>query len=372
MISNEVQARSTVFMKFIESFLAALALSNFILGLATLLPASVMRYFPLITLSSMIAVLLFAVAFSFYWHRKAKTGAFDSNRCHAWFRAILRYCLAFSLSIYGFAKLFDAQFATSFHRSDSVVNALSGSELTWNYFAYSFQLSAIIGFLQVAGAVCLLFRRTTLLGVAILLPVMLNVVLINLFYHISPGAFINSVIYTLGLMYLLSLYSKSLIPLFLHYKSSLPSIGNSALRMIARILILVISGGFVVYATHKNQSSTPFIGTWEVETMTRNGKPVPGDNWLTDSTAWKVIYIEKRKEIYCCPNPYTYEPERSLGLLYTYDELKNSLNLISFERSETSPDTIPVEIIGNNGSSMLWKMVLYKDTVQLQLKKANR
>lgn len=371
MLSHDVQARSYWFAKFAECFLASLAASNFILGFVTLAPRSVMTYFPLMTVSSMIAALLFSILFSLFWHRKEKAGSFDSGRRHAWFGALIRYWLAFSLALYGFAKLFDAQFASSFHRSNSVVSSLSGLELTWNYFAYSFQLSAIIGLLQIAGGTFLLFRRTTLLGIAILLPVMLNVVLINFFYQISPGAFINSVLYTLSLIYLLTLYRKPLVALFWNFKSTLPKIGNGALRTIARVFAIVVSGAFVVYATHKNESPAALIGKWEVEAMTRNGKPVPANDWLTDSTAWKVLYIEKRKEILCCPNPYVFDNKRSLWLEYAYDDLKKSLNLISYERDETKPDTIRVKISEDSGKSMIWNMVLYGDTIELQLKKAN-
>lgn len=371
MISNEAQIRTYWFTKFTETFLASIAISNFILGFLTLLPKSMLKYYPLMNLLGLIASFLVSLGFSVYWHRKAKAAGFDSVKYHAWFRAILRYWLAFSLALYGFSKLFDAQFSSSFHRSNSLVNSLNGSELTWNYFAYSFQLSAIIGFLQVAGGAFLLFRRTTLLGVAILFPLMLNIVLINLFYQISPGAFINSVLYILSLIYLLTLYRKPLVVLFLNYKSPLPKIGSGVLRSIARMFVIVASGTFVMYASHKNQSSPSFAGKWNVETMTRNGKTTPVNEWLTDSTAWKVIYIEKRKEIYCCPNPYVFDRKRSLWLEYAYNDLKKSLSVISYERSETEPDTIPVLISKNTAESMLWKMVLYKDTLELRLKKAD-
>jgi len=42
----------------------------------------------------------------------------------------------------------------------------------------------------------------------ILLPVMVNIVLINIFYKITIGAFFNSVIYLLALVFLLMLHVK--------------------------------------------------------------------------------------------------------------------------------------------------------------------
>lgn len=371
-MSSIAQIRSNWFTKFLESLLAAIAVSNFLLGFITLLPQSLMKHFPVITISSMLASVLFSLAFSFYWHRKAKTEGFDSAKCHAWFHALLRYWLAFSLAIYGFAKLFDAQFVSSFHRSDSLVNMLSGMDLTWNYFAFSYKLSAIIGFCQIFGGVLLLFRRTTLLGVAILLPIMFNIVLINIFYSISIGAFINSLLYTLGLFYLLTLNRNYLIDFFWNSKSTLPKIGNDTLRSVARVFSIFIACGFVVYASHKNRSSAKFVGKWKVETMIRNGKTIPENAWQKDTLAWKVIYIEERKEVYYCPNPYLYDENRSLWMKYNYDEANNTLKVISYERNEAIPDTIPVQVNKYNSKSMLWEMVLYKDTIQMQLKKVNK
>jgi hypothetical protein len=123
---------------------------------------------------------------------------------------MLRYWLALEIATYGFAKILKTQFARSYIRENTPVVQLNGFELTWNYFAHSYPLAVIIGLLQIGGAILLLFRRTTLFGVVILLPIMLNIVLINLFYHIAAGAFMNSVLFTLGLLYLLLLRRSAL------------------------------------------------------------------------------------------------------------------------------------------------------------------
>ena len=47
--------------------------------------------------------------------------------------------------------------------------------------------------LQLGGCLLLLYRRTRLLGVMILLPVMSNILFINVFYGINPGALNTSV-----------------------------------------------------------------------------------------------------------------------------------------------------------------------------------
>ena len=65
---------------------------------------------------------------------------------------------------------------------------LAGLELTWTYFGFSHGMSAIIAFAQIGGSVLLLFRKTALLGVCLLLPVLLNIILIDIFYEIFAVA----------------------------------------------------------------------------------------------------------------------------------------------------------------------------------------
>jgi hypothetical protein len=47
--------------------------------------------------------------------------------------------------------------------------------------------------LQLTGAALLLFRKTALLGAALLLPVMANIVLVNIFFFIAWGATCTSI-----------------------------------------------------------------------------------------------------------------------------------------------------------------------------------
>lgn len=75
----------------------------------------------------------------------------------------------------------------------------------------------ILGLIQISGAVLLLFRRTTLLGALILLPVMTNIILINIFYEISAGAFVNSLIFTIGLVFLIALRWRPLFAVLIGY-----------------------------------------------------------------------------------------------------------------------------------------------------------
>ena len=59
----------------------------------------------------------------------------------------------------------------------------------------------------------------------------------------------------------------------------------------------------------------------------------------------------------------------STFMKYEYDERTGALKVISFERNPERPDTISVEIDKFDGNSMEWRMVFYKDTLRMNLRK---
>ncbi|MEM6701018.1 MAG: hypothetical protein AAF599_21630, partial [Bacteroidota bacterium] len=60
-----------------------------------------------------------------------------------------------------------------------------------------------IGASQVIGAFLLLFERTKLLGVAILIPILLNIIVVDIAFKISWGATTSALMYLSALFYVL-------------------------------------------------------------------------------------------------------------------------------------------------------------------------
>lgn len=373
MISTETQEHSNWFLKFFLCLLAIVgAINSVIYTIAPLLPAKwAARIIP-VGLSMLLIAILFSVGFSIYWHYKAKKGKINSQKYRIWLTVLLRYWLAFHIMIFGFEKLFEVNFAFASHLEDALVNTLTGTELTWKYYGSTYGLAAIVGIFQIAGSIFLLFRRTVLLGVATLLPVLFNIVLINIFYGIGPITTFTSMLMTLGLCYLLLERKDAIIALFTKYKNPSPAVGNKALRAVLRVLCIVIPLVFIMYYRYDVHLSDKYFGKWKVDSMMRNGKKIAENAWEKDTSAWKVVYIEERGKIYYSPNPHMYVDSTSVLMRYQYDDTKNSLQVIAYERNPAQPDTIPVQINKFNGSTMQWNMVLYKDTIQMQLKKVIR
>ncbi|ESU21208.1 hypothetical protein FEDK69T_25750 [Flavobacterium enshiense DK69] len=315
--------------------------------------------------------IVFSIVFSIYWHYKEKSNSFNSEKCHVWLTTLLRYWLAVQIATFGFEKILGVNFAHSYHADDALTSTLNGQELTWIYYSYSYGLSLIVAFFQIVGSYLLLFRRTILIGVSLLLPVMFNIVLINLFYGIGIVVAFTAISMTLGLIYLLYQRKEEIISFFKRYEIGLPTIGNSTIRNSIRVVCILLPIFFITYYKSNVYASSKYFGKWEVETMKRNGSVIPEKAWEKDTLAWKNIYFEERGKLYCTPNPYKYDDDVSILFKYEYNEDKDAIRVISYEKNPQQPDTIPVQINKFKGNSMEWNMVFYKDTIQMQLKREN-
>ncbi len=366
---------STWFFKFCECLLAAVAVTSTVMMVMETVPRSFRETHEvfeeyILPFIYIIIPLLSAVLFSIVWHRRERAGRVDSGLRHAWLQGIIRYWLALSISTYGFAKILKTQFDTPSYRLDMPMGDVNGFGLTWYYFGYSYTLAVIIALFQIGGSILLLYRRTTLLGVMILLPVMVNIVFINLFFSIAPGAFFNSVIFTLGLTFLLLLDINKLKAAFWDLMERLPPInmGGNWGKHGLRFLPIVAAFSLVLFLVRTNENETVLKGTWKVVNMARNGQMLQSDAWLADTTAYNRIYFAGWYGCVFSPNPYRYRPAESLRGTYKFDSTKNTLRLMIFQ-SDTAkvPDTIQLAVSNRTAKSMRLQGVFYRDTVDMSL-----
>lgn len=304
---------------------------------------------------------------TYYWHRKEKNNRINSERIHTFLRGLIRYWLAYEISLYGFAKIFRTQFAPSYFGADIPVGNLSGFQLTWNYFGYSYTMAVIIACLQIGGSILLLFRRTTLAGVIILLPVMFNIILINQFYHIAAGAYLISVAIAICLLYLFLLRWVEIKTILFRSSANATSIWSRILGFVLKIFVVGCAFATIQSYLPAYTSST-FEGKWKVDTLIRNRKVLKDDDWLNDRHAWKNVYIEQGNIVKCSPNPYVYDERRAMEAKFTYDAKKHRMGLYITSDPE-HVDSVYVSINNYNGKSMEWNTILDRDTLKLYLSK---
>jgi len=203
---------------------------------------------PVIIFSLVGLSLLLALVFPFVWQYKERKQNINSEKLFGIFYAIIRYAIAFNLCRFGWAKLFGLQFNVPASVAATPINQLSGEWLTWYYFGHSFTFVVIIALLQISGAYLLLFRKTLLLAAIVLFALMLNITLVNIFYQMNAGALLQSVILTIGILFLILLDYDRLVLFFLKTKSNLPSLTLSSFTKTAlRLSAIVLSLLFTLY-----------------------------------------------------------------------------------------------------------------------------
>ena len=133
---------------------------------------------------------------------------------HTWVEWPLRLYVALMLSAYAIGKLAGGQFHLDplpEHLAQQTLGELSSFDLAWRFFGYSKVYIWIIGLSQLLGAVLLLHRRTTLMGIFVLLPILLNIIVVDLVFHIPGAATFNAIQFTFILFLLLWWDRKRLI-----------------------------------------------------------------------------------------------------------------------------------------------------------------
>ena len=115
-----------------------------------------------------------------------------------------------------------------------------------------------------------MFRKTTLLGSCLLLPVICNIVLVDIFYQIDPGATIVAIGLFFAVLLILSFHREELVNLFWTKQNSVvPDEPASRRRTLARNtvrLLLIVTPAIFTYwvANYNNRLPTPIDGAWDV------------------------------------------------------------------------------------------------------------
>lgn len=113
------------------------------------------------------------------------------------------------LMIYGTGKLIGGQFYRRGELPIEIANStkaeVSSFDLAWTFMGHSIYYIYFIAFAEIIGACLLLLNRTKLLGIAILLPIMINIIAFDIIFLDTYGALASAIIYTLLLFTILYL-----------------------------------------------------------------------------------------------------------------------------------------------------------------------
>jgi hypothetical protein len=314
------------------------------------------------------AVGLYFLAVIFYlfiWGRKIAVPSFNSQRVLAFWQGIIRYFIALDLCTIAFQKFFHLQFVLPLGVLDNPFSSLSGEEMLWAFFGHFYAFTVIIGSMQIIGSLMLLFRKTRLAGVIVLLPILLNILLLDWFYDLGIQVNLYITILCLAMVYLLLIEYARLIEFFFIAKSNLPQFEfkSTIWKNILRASVVFIP--LLLLAAYKFPPYYPQInGKYLVKSALVNGK-VQNLNTCKDSVLTKV-FIDHYDLVF----EFNDYQRRFIGN-YTYDVATGKITA-TWHYPAGLHDTLFAKILpGTTPTTKTLTGRMGKETIEIELLKIN-
>jgi len=323
---------------------------------------------PPIVLAVTVAVMLISsTIFSIVWYRKERKGTIDSSRTRAWFQGLLRYGIALELCLLGWEKIFHLQFITPIGKLDNPFSSFSLTDLLWAFFGQSYSFILVIGFIQIIGSVLLLFSRTRLVGVFILIPVLLNIILLDFFYEIASGPLTLAIILFGGVMYFLLIEYDRLKAFFFNAKNELPTVQfkSQTFKNLLRLSVVIVP--LIVILTNKRLA--PYVykktqlprGRYEVKQLSMNDKNIDVRD-CRDSIV-TMVYIEHDIVF------QYHEVDKRLFGEYIYDDQTKQIKAVwhyPLNRNDTLKATVT-----KKGSELIFDGTMGTSKIRIELLKTD-
>ena len=130
------------------------------------------------------------------------------------FELVFRQSVFIILNIYAISKIFGGQFYMKGKLPTEIANTTlgeaSGFSLAWTFMGHSYFYILFVGFTQLIGAWFLLWNKTKLVGVLILIPIMVNIIIFDIIFLDVYPALANAIIVFLMLLLIL-FFNKEII-----------------------------------------------------------------------------------------------------------------------------------------------------------------
>jgi hypothetical protein len=245
---------------------------------------------------------------------------------------------------------------------DLPYNSFSPSELFWNFFSYSYVFGCIIAALQIAGAMLLLFHRTRLMGLFILLPVLANILLMDIFYQIGYSVVVHASIMMAGVLYFLVMESNRLKEFFFTATNYLPALHMCKYaKFIIRLSIIYIP--LILIAMHGSPDKHPELtGKYDVTELRINHQLLQRGNYA-DSTLTLVYFDIKNG----CVFQFNTPAKRWNG---TFSKDSNHLKIKWFSPAD-KPFFNGTMSTANGLGKFILTGILGKDSIRMILQKVN-
>jgi len=158
------------------------------------------------------------------------------------FELVLRQCAFIILNIYAISKLFGGQFYMNgklpAEIAKTTLEEASSFSLAWTFMGHSYFYILFVGFTQLLGAWFLLWNKTKLIGVIILIPIMVNIIIFDIIFLDVYPALANAII-VFSMLLLVLFFNKEII--IGAYQRLIDSPKNSKVPLKRRLITIGIT-----------------------------------------------------------------------------------------------------------------------------------
>lgn len=174
------------------------------------------------------------------------------------FELVFRQCVFIILHVYAISKILGGQFYMKGKLPAEVANTTLGEtssfSLAWTFMGHSYYYILFVGIAQLIGAWFLLWNKTKLLGVLILIPIMVNIIIFDIVFLDVYPALANAIIVLSMLLLILFFNKEKVIEVFRvltnFTEKSKVLLKRRALTILITIIVIVLIfafGSFIEY-----------------------------------------------------------------------------------------------------------------------------
>ncbi len=243
--------------------------------------------------------------------QQARTGKHSEGRLISLLPYSIVYWLALDLSLFGFQKILHLQMIVPLGLLDTPFSSLSGENLVWAFYRWSYPFTLFIAGLQISSAYLLLFARTRLLALLIALPMLVHIIAMDYFYAMPTWVMLHALVLLTGVLSLLSLdYDRIKAFLLSTVQGLKPLPFSSATQTGIQLSVLLLPA--ILLSIYSFPDKHPqFTGSYRVSGLQIDGQArvarTPKDSVLTG------VYLDLEDEFAFDFNDYRY---RYIGTYY--------------------------------------------------------
>ena len=200
-----------------------------------------------------------------------------SNKIVNVLKLVLTYYLSAKYICFGIPKLLHTQFNVLRHEAYTPLAELSKYDHMWSFFGRSYNYNLFLGMIELAIGMLIVFKRTRLIALLMLLGVATNILILNIEFDID-FAVAHVSFDLIACLLLLIPYLPDLREFFLKHGGKMrrqDSIKRTTfLRAIPILFVSMLSVGYFIFSLYiKDLYSAPVEGTFVIEKIEINGIP---------------------------------------------------------------------------------------------------